>query len=131
MDVGTFRLRDQAPPRFSHRRNLRRTNAYPQRRIAWRFCTLFCAQAHREFFANCHGANARLGRRYGIGLQLINILRVPASTFGPGMLSSGEGIEAVGLDASQILILASTPSRVQPRLTKKWLAERNVASNRE
>jgi farnesyl-diphosphate farnesyltransferase len=71
-----------------------------------------------------------LGRRYGIGLQLINILRDAGADLRAGRCYfPANELQTVGLDASQIL---ANLSRVQP-VYEKWLerAERGLESGME
>jgi farnesyl-diphosphate farnesyltransferase len=91
------------------------------------FWTHLCARHIENFSELPREQMLDLGRRYGIGLQLINILRDAGADLRAGRcyLPANE-LQAGGLDASQIL---ANPSRVQP-VYEKWLeeAERGLES---
>jgi farnesyl-diphosphate farnesyltransferase len=94
------------------------------------FWTHLCARHIGNFCELPQEQMLDLGRRYGIGLQLINILRDAGVDLRAGRcyLPANE-LQAVGLDASQIL---ADPSRAQP-VYQKWLeeAERGLESGME
>jgi farnesyl-diphosphate farnesyltransferase len=90
------------------------------------FWTQLCFRHLRDFASFSHNEMLALGRRYGMGLQLINVLRDSGSDLRTGRCYfPEEELGAAGLTASQIL---SEQDRFQP-IYKRWLdkAEEHLA----
>jgi farnesyl-diphosphate farnesyltransferase len=90
------------------------------------FWTQLCFRHLRDFASFSRDEMLARGRRYGMGLQLINVLRDAGSDLRAGRCYfPEEELGAVGLTASQIL---SEPDRFQPIL-QRWMhkAEEHLA----
>ena len=82
------------------------------------FWTRLCFRHLRDFSSLIPDEMLTLGRRYGMGLQLINILRDASSDLRAGRCYFPEDeLRAVGLSAAQIL---SQSDRFQP-IYQKWM----------
>jgi len=82
------------------------------------FWTKLCFRHLRGFASLSHDEMLPLGRRYGMGLQLINVLRDAGSDLRVGRCYFPEDeLRAVGISASQIL---SEPDRFQS-IYQRWM----------
>src|ERR1700730_155020 len=85
---------------------------------AGEFWTRLCFRHLRKFSMRAEAAMLQLGKRYGMGLQLINILRDAGADLRAGRCYfPNEELAAARMDASQIL---REPERFQP-IYRKWL----------
>ena len=83
-----------------------------------KFWTRLCFQHLRDFARLIHDAMLAHGRRYGTGLQLINVLRDAGNDLRAGRCYFPESeLRAVGLNAAQIL---SEPGRFQS-IYQRWM----------
>jgi farnesyl-diphosphate farnesyltransferase len=82
------------------------------------FWTRLCFRHLQAFASSIQDEMLALGRRYGMGLQLINVLRDAGSDLRGGRCYFPEDeLSAVGLTAAQIL---SEPDRFQP-VYQRWM----------
>jgi farnesyl-diphosphate farnesyltransferase len=82
------------------------------------FWTRLCFRHLRDFASLIPDEMLSLGRRYGMGLQLINVLRDAGSDLRAGRCYFPENeLRGVGLSAAQIL---SQPDRFQP-IYQRWM----------
>jgi len=82
------------------------------------FWTRLCFRHLRKFAARSENEILEFGKRYGMGLQLINILRDAGADLRAGRCYfPNEELAALRMDASQIL---REPERFQP-IYRKWL----------
>jgi farnesyl-diphosphate farnesyltransferase len=82
------------------------------------FWTRLCFRHLRDFASLIHGEMLALGRRYGMALQLINVLRDAGSDLRAGRCYFPEDeLRGVGLSAPQIL---SQSDRFQP-IYQRWM----------
>jgi farnesyl-diphosphate farnesyltransferase len=82
------------------------------------FWTRLCFRHLRDFASLIPDEMLSLGRRYGMGLQLINVLRDAGSDLRSGRCYFPEDeLRGVGLSAAQIL---SQPDRFQP-IYQRWM----------
>jgi len=82
------------------------------------FWTRLCFRHLRDFASLIPDEMLALGRRYGMGLQLINVLRDAGSDLRAGRCYFPENeLRGVGLSAAQIL---SQPDRFQP-IYQRWM----------
>jgi farnesyl-diphosphate farnesyltransferase len=82
------------------------------------FWTRLCFRHLRDFASLIHGEMLALGRRYGMALQLINVLRDAGSDLRAGRCYFPEDeLRGVGLSAAQIL---SQSDRFQP-IYQRWM----------
>ncbi len=82
------------------------------------FWSQLCFRHVRDFASLAQDEMLALGKRYGMGLQLINILRDAGSDLRAGRCYfPDDELSAIGLSAAQIL---SEPDRFEP-IYQKWL----------
>jgi farnesyl-diphosphate farnesyltransferase len=87
------------------------------------FWTRLCFRHVREFATASEAEMLALGKRYGMGLQLINVLRDAGSDLRAGRCYfPEEELSAADLSAAQIL---SEPERFQP-IYKRWTEKTQV-----